>query len=58
MFRQVVVYIGSISKGKPFLAAALRFYANQTAENPYIRYDLTEDAQSAIVRTLEKQRYG
>jgi hypothetical protein len=39
------------------LAAALRFYANQTAENSYIGYDLTEDAQSAIVPTLEKQRY-
>ena len=34
-----------------------RLYANQMVENPYIRYNITEDVQSAIVPTLEKQQY-
>jgi len=34
-----------------------RLYANQMVENPYIRYNITEDVQSAIVPTLEKQSY-
>lgn len=34
-----------------------RLYANQMVENPYIRYNITEDVQSQIVPTLEKQTY-
>ena len=34
-----------------------RLYANQMVENPYTRYNITEDVQSAIVPTLEKQQY-
>lgn len=34
-----------------------RLYANQMVENPYVRYTITEDVQSQIVPTLEKQRY-
>jgi hypothetical protein len=34
-----------------------RLYANQMVENPYIRYNITEDVQSQIVPTLEKQAY-
>lgn len=34
-----------------------RLYANQMVENPYIRYNITEDVQNAIVPTLEKQQY-
>lgn len=34
-----------------------RLYANQMVENPYIRYTITENVQSAIVPTLEKQVY-
>jgi len=34
-----------------------RLYANQMVENPYIRYNITEDIQSQIVPTLEKQAY-
>ncbi len=34
-----------------------RLYANQMVENPYVRYTITEDVQSAIVPTLEKQVY-
>lgn len=34
-----------------------RLYANQMVENPYIRYNITEDVQSQIVPTLETQSY-
>lgn len=34
-----------------------RLYANQMVENPYIRYTITDDVQSAIVPTLEQQVY-
>ena len=34
-----------------------RLYANQMVENPYNRYTITEDVQSQIVPTLEKQSY-
>jgi hypothetical protein len=34
-----------------------RLYANQMVENAYIRYTITEDVQSQIVPTLEKQHY-
>ena len=34
-----------------------RLYANQMVENPYTRYNITEDVQGQIVPTLEKQRY-
>lgn len=34
-----------------------RLYANQMVENPYNRYKITENEQSQIVPTLEKQRY-
>jgi hypothetical protein len=34
-----------------------RLYANQMVENPYVRYTITEDIQSQIVPTLEKQTY-
>lgn len=34
-----------------------RLYANQMVENAYIRYTITEDTQSQIVPTLEKQSY-
>jgi hypothetical protein len=34
-----------------------RLYANQMVENPYNRYHLTEEEQSHIVPTLEKQAY-
>ena len=34
-----------------------RLYANQMVENPYVRYTVTEDIQSQIVPTLEKQTY-
>ncbi len=32
-----------------------RLYANQMVENAYVRYNITEDAQSQIVPTLEHQ---
>jgi hypothetical protein len=34
-----------------------RLYANQMVENPYIRYQITDAEQTAIVPTLEKQTY-
>jgi hypothetical protein len=34
-----------------------RLYANQMVENTYVRYTITEDVQSQIVPTLEKQGY-
>lgn len=34
-----------------------RLYANQMVENAYVRYTITEDVQSQIVPTLEKQIY-
>ena len=34
-----------------------RLYANQMVENAYVRYTITEDVQSQIVPTLEKQSY-
>lgn len=34
-----------------------RLYANQMVENPYMRYNITEDVQSSIVPSLEMQRY-
>lgn len=34
-----------------------RLYANQMVENAYVRYTITEDVQSHIVPTLEKQTY-
>jgi Carboxypeptidase regulatory-like domain len=34
-----------------------RLYANQMVENPYTRYNITEEVQGSIVPTLEKQRY-
>jgi hypothetical protein len=34
-----------------------RLYANQMVEEAYTRYTITEDVQSQIVPTLEKQRY-
>lgn len=33
-----------------------RLYANQMVENAYVRYTITEDVQSQIVPTLERQR--
>lgn len=33
-----------------------RLYANQMVENAYVRYTITDDVQSQIVPTLEKQR--
>ncbi|MDH5640363.1 MAG: carboxypeptidase regulatory-like domain-containing protein [Nitrospira sp.] len=35
-----------------------RLYANQMVENAYVRYTITEDVQSTIVPTLEKQSIG
>jgi hypothetical protein len=32
-----------------------RLYANQMVENAYVRHSITEDVQSQIVPTLEKQ---
>jgi hypothetical protein len=34
-----------------------RLYANQMVENPYNRYKITENEQSEILPTLEKQIY-
>ena len=34
-----------------------RLYANQMVEDAYVRYTITEDVQSQIVPTLEKQSY-
>ncbi|MDE3219901.1 MAG: carboxypeptidase regulatory-like domain-containing protein [Nitrospirota bacterium] len=34
-----------------------RLYANQMVENAFVRYTITEDVQSQIVPTLEKQTY-
>ena len=34
-----------------------RLYANQMVASPYVRYTVTEDVQSQIVPTLEKQTY-
>lgn len=34
-----------------------RLYANQMVDNAYVRYTITEDTQSQIVPTLEKQKY-
>jgi hypothetical protein len=34
-----------------------RLYANQMVENAYVRYTVTEDVQSTITPTLEKQTY-
>ena len=39
------------------IAPTGRLYANQMVENAYIRYTITEDVQSQIVPTLEKQTY-
>ncbi len=44
-------------EGETFLGGGCPFLCESNGENPYIRYDLTEVAQSAIVPTLEKQRY-
>lgn len=49
-------------KGRAVLDIAVeapvgRLYANQMVENPYIRYNITEDVQGQIVPTLEKQTY-
>lgn len=35
-----------------------RLYANQMVENAYVRYTITEDVQSQIAPTLEKQTLG
>lgn len=35
-----------------------RLYANQMIEDAYVRYTITEDVQSQIVPTLEKQEFG
>jgi len=56
--QEVTVAAGaSASVAFSIAAPAGRLYANQMVENPYIRYNITEDVQSAIVPTLEKQRY-
>lgn len=34
-----------------------RLYANQMVENPFIRYNITEEVQSQIVPSLERQTY-
>lgn len=34
-----------------------RLYANEMVENPYMRYSITEDTQSQIKPTLERQSY-
>lgn len=34
-----------------------RLYANQMVENAYVRYTITDEAQSQIVPTLERQAY-
>lgn len=34
-----------------------RLYANQMVENPYMRYNITENVMSQIVPTVEKQGY-
>lgn len=34
-----------------------RLYANQVVENPFIRYTITEDVQSQIIPSVEKQTY-
>lgn len=34
-----------------------RLYANQVVENPFVRYTITEDVQSQIVPSVEKQTY-
>jgi hypothetical protein len=34
-----------------------RLYANQMVENAYVRYTITEDVQSQIIPTLEKQTF-
>lgn len=34
-----------------------RLYANQMVENPFIRYSITEEVQSQIVPSLERQTY-
>jgi hypothetical protein len=39
------------------IAPTGRLYANQMVENAYVRYTITEDVQSQIVPTLEKQTY-
>ena len=39
------------------IAPTGRLYANQMVENAYMRYSITEDVQSQIVPTLEKQVY-
>jgi hypothetical protein len=39
------------------IAPTGRLYANQMVENAYVRYTITEDVQSQIVPTLEKQAY-
>lgn len=40
----------------PIPAPSGRLYANQMINNPYVRYSVTEDAQSRIVPTLELQK--
>ncbi len=49
-------------KGRTMLEIAVpaptgRLYANQMVDNPYVRYSVTEDTQSQIVPTLERQKY-
>lgn len=34
-----------------------RLYANQVVENPFIRYTITEEVQSTIIPSLERQTY-
>ena len=47
----------SVEVDMTVVAPTGRLYANQMVENAYIRYTITEDAQSQIVPTLEKQSY-
>lgn len=47
----------SISWDVVIAAPTGRLYANQMVENPYTRYNITDEVQGSIVPTLEKQRY-
>lgn len=58
-YEQVVTVKAKDTTAVEFKVAAPtgRLYANQMVENAFVRYTITEDVQSQIVPTVEKQTY-
>ncbi len=48
---------GEVEVNVSVVAPTGRLYANEMVDNPYMRYNVTEEAQSQILPTLEKQTY-